>query len=499
MAQNGFRAICDLPPVGSLGRRYSRPARTPRRQPRLGAPPNRSPILPERSRPPAPTSVHVASTDTWEQIRDQLRQAVPASAYDMWLRELEPRELTPQHLVVAAPDRRARWVADRFGRLLQAVAAVVLGEDVEVDVVGASEPRPATAPTGAGSPDHASTSPRYTFEQFVIGEGNRLAHAAALAVAELPGHSYNPLFICGPPGVGKTHLLHSIAAYVQACSGISVRCTTTDSFVTGFVQALQTGSIDRFKAAHRGADVLLVDDVQFLEDKARTEEEFFHTFNSIYEGGGQLVLTSDRPPRDIETLEKRLQERFEAGLVAEIAAPDFHTRVTILRKWARQEGLPGVTDDVLEWLAQHVDGNVRALQGALTRVVALASLMERPVDAELVEEVIRHPGGGRARKPTIADAQRVACEEFGVALEDLVSASRAPRVAWPRQLAMFLARAHTDATLPAIGRAFGGRDHTTVLYACRRVAERAGADHVVHTDIERLATELCRGGGDRDD
>jgi len=437
----------------------------------------------------------------WPAIQSELRRAVSDATYQIWFAPLTARDLAGDTLSVAAPDRVARYVADRFGRVLQTCAAAVLGPEVEVEIVAASAaPAPRAAPghDTPGRPADPGPNPKHTFDQFVIGEGNRLAHAAALAVAELPGQAYNPLFIYGPPGVGKTHLLHSIAGYVlMHGAGLNVRYTTIDDYTTNFVRSLQNGSIDHFKASYRGVDVLLIDDVQFLEDKTRTEEEFFHTFNALYETGSQLVLTSDRLPRDMAALEHRLRERFESGLVTDICAPDFQTRLTILRKRADHDGHE-LDPAALELLADRVPDNVRALEGALIRVIAAHSLTGTSVTPGFVDEVLTslYPRSPSQRR-SVGDVQAAACSEFSLSHDELVSPSRAARVAWPRQLAMYLSRELTDATLPAIGRQFGGRDHTTVVYACRRAAERLQADRSAYEAAQRLTDLLAGPTGDR--
>jgi chromosomal replication initiator protein len=425
----------------------------------------------------------------WRLIRAELRQAVGEATFQHWLDPLTPVELVGETLVVAAPDEVRGWVSDRFGRLLQVCAAAVLGPDVQVELVppGASlapAPAPAAAVTDA-------LNPRLTFDQFVIGDANRLAHAAALAVAELPGLAYNPLYICGSPGLGKTHLLHSIANYVRAYGdGLTVRYTTVEAFTNHFLGALHGGGIEAFKDAYRSVDVLLVDDVQFLQAKAKTEEEFFHTFNAVHEAGAQLVLTSDRPPRDLDALEDRLRARFEAGLVTELAPPDYATRLTILRKRVHADGLGAVDPAALELIAGRVDANIRALEGALIRVVAFASLTGRPLTAELAAEVLAglYPDLKPARR-TVQEIQERTAAAFGVTLDELRSPSRAAGIAWARQVAMYLARELTDATLPSIGRAFG-RNHTTVLHACRRTAERIAGDREAYDAVQRLTEEL---------
>lgn len=442
--------------------------------------------------------MQTATEEAWKRIRGELRRAVPDGAYDHWLSNLEPRELSERRLVLAAPDHAARWVADRFGRVLQATAAAVLGPHVEVNVVGHAHASVRREPDRALRPTEAQLNPDYTFDRFVIGEDNRLAHAAALAVAELPGHAYNPLFISGPPGVGKTHLLHSIASYVHSFGDAVVRCITADGFTTAFVRALQTGTVDDFKGRYRTAGVLLIDDVHFLEDKTRTEEEVFHTFNTLYEGGRQLVFASDRPPARIAALEERLRERFQSGLVAEIAPPDFETRLTILRAWARQAGWTDLSEDVIELVASRVTGNVRALQGALTHAVARASLYRRPLEQDVVAEALDGlRRGADPPTPSVHDIQELVAQEFGLTIEQLTSPSRSGDVAWPRQLAMYLAREHAAATLPAIGREFGGRDHSTVLYACRRARQRLARDASSAAAARELEGRLRRSPRDR--
>jgi len=432
----------------------------------------------------------------WRRIQDELRRAVGDSTWHIWLEPLAARSLESGVLVVEAPDSIRPWVGGRFSRVLRACTEAVLGPGVQVALVAPGVPArgdaPAGAPSGAVIAAGAAFNPRFTFDQFVIGDGNRLAHAAALAVAEMPGLAYNPLFICGPPGLGKTHLLHSIANYVRDHGGgLSVLYTTAEAFTDQFVGALQSGAIEAFKAAYRKVDVLLVDDVQFLESKARTEQEFFHTFNALHGAGGQLVLTSDRLPRDMAALEDRLRERFESGLVTDVRPPDSGTRLTVLRKRTQQDDIE-VADSALERIAARVDSNLRTLEGALIRVVAFGSLTGRAVTPELAEEVLNglYPDLRPARTHTVREIQEQTCEAFGLTLEQLLSSNRSAPVAWPRQVAMYLARELTDQTLPAIGRAFGGRNHTTVMHACRRTAERIAADPEASETVRRLTEHL---------
>jgi chromosomal replication initiator protein len=439
----------------------------------------------------------------WQQIRRELRRSVTDSAWHIWLQPLDAVGREGSALLVEAPDAQRSWVRANFARLLDACAESALGPGTTVRLVAPGEVARDSAsslsggdarPLAAG-PAGVPPNPRLTFDQFVIGDANRLAHAAALAVAEMPGLAYNPLYICGPPGLGKTHLLHSIANYVTAYGGATVRYTTAEAFTNHFLGALHGKDTDAFKAAYRGVDVLLVDDVQFLQAKARTEQEFFHTFNALHEAGAQIVLTSDRLPRDLGELEERLRERFEAGLVTDVRAPDASTRLTILRKRAQQDRIQDLDPAALELIADRVTDNVRALEGALIRVVAFGSLTGRPVTAQLTVEVLDglYPDlKARARAATVREIQEETAAAFGISVEALVSSSRAGNLAWPRQVAMYLARELTDQTLPAIGRAFGGRNHTTVLHAYRRTAERIAGDPDAFETVRRL-TEALRG------
>jgi chromosomal replication initiator protein len=426
---------------------------------------------------------------------------VDGESVELWLDPLRPLQLDGVRLVLAAEPGVRDWIASRFGRHLADAATTVLGAGADVELAGG--PRSPASPARLSraesrTPDEDTLNPKLTFEQFVIGDSNRFAHAAALAVAELPGQAYNPLFIYGPPGVGKTHLLHSIGNYVRAFGGgLTVRATTTERFTSEFVAALHSGAVDRFKGRFRCADVLLIDDVQFLESKAKTEEEFFHTFNALHEAGSQLVLTSDRLPRDLGALEERMRERFEAGLVADIGAPDHAVRLAVLRKRVQHDGIELADPEALHVIADRVTDNVRALEGALIRVVAFHSLTGRPLDAELAAEVLDglYPAArGRLTQPlvspTIELIQQMTCEAFGITPDELVSHDRTARLAWPRQVAMYLCREHTDHSLPAIGRRFGGRNHTTVLHACRRTSARLASDQDAFDAVRTLSARL---------
>jgi chromosomal replication initiator protein len=435
----------------------------------------------------------------WTLVQSELAAAVDEPTYRIWLEPLSLRELAGGQATIGASAHSCAWIHERFGRLLQTCVMTVVGGEVTVAVVGDHDRQatdPSQLPVGPAADERAPGAPlgnpRYSFDQFVIGDANRLAHAAALTVAELPGQAYNPLFICGPPGVGKTHLMHSIAGLLADHNpGLVLRCATGESFTNDFRLALGGGQMDGFKERFRRADVLLIDDVQFLERKAKTEEEFFHTFNALHEAGAQIVLTSDRPPRDLQALEDRLRERFEAGLVADIQPPDYGTRLAILRKRVLQDGIELEDKRVLETLARRIIVNVRALEGALIRTVAYSSLTGRPLSNQLAEEVLAGLYPQADRRPcSVAEIQERACQHFGLTAEELLSSSRTARIAWPRQVAMYLARELTDESLPVIGRHFGGRDHTTVLHAWRRTAAKLVDDSSSRQAVDNLRHSL---------
>ena len=442
----------------------------------------------------------------WALIQSELRRAVPDPTFEIWLAPLRPRAVVGDTLVVAAPDEIRSWVADRFARILQTCAAVVLGPETTVDVVAPDaklDDRPDAVAPERERIDEPAFHPKFTFDQFVIGDANRFAHAAALAVAEMPGQTYNPLFLYGPPGLGKTHLLHAIGHYVRAHGGgLRVRSTTAERFTNEFVAAVQAKGTEDFKTRFRDTDVLLIDDVQFLQRKVKTEEEFFHTFNALYETGSQLVLTCDRLPADMAALEERLLERFQAGLVAELSPPDFNTRLAILRKRVQHDGIELPDEGALHAIAHRITANARALEGALIRVVAYHSLTQRPIDAVLADEVLAglYPAPralAQPESPTIERVQELTCAAFDVSRDELLSTGRSSHIAWARQVAMYLARRHTGATLPAIGERFGGRTHTTVMYACRKAGERLTADPAAQALVHDLERRLSEPRDDR--
>jgi chromosomal replication initiator protein len=442
-----------------------------------------------RSRSQLPEYVELGPA--WGEIRAQLRRTVGDSTYDLWLAPLEVDDWDGTLLRLRGPNTTAAWVAARFGRTVERCARTVLGPSARVELTDSPTPDRGATSVRRTSPARDQFNPRYSFAQFIIGEGNRLAHAAALAVAELPGQAYNPLFLYAAPGLGKTHLLHAIANYVRRFGDdATVRYVTAEDFTTHFLNALGSRSLTGFKQRYRDADILLVDDVQFLASKARTEEEFFHTFNALYETGRQLVLTCDRMPTELVSVEERLRERFDAGLVADIHPPDFPTRLTILQKRVEVDRLPLADSEALAQIAGRVTSNVRALEGALIRVVAYHSLTGRPIDAELTRQVLDriHPPSDTA--PTVAAVQRAVAKHYGISPAELLANTRRTHVAWPRQVAIYLARELARVSLHTLGNEFGGRSHTTVLHACKRVADRLEVDKQAARDVQALASIL---------
>ena len=451
--------------------------------------------------------------DLWNALAGRLRETLTDTMLETWFGQAHAQSYDGAQLVVEVPNEFTRdWITGHFAEVVTRAAgdtapglavSFTVGDRVQhrpPPPVSDARPAEATPRQTESERVRQETSEvalkaKYTFDLFVIGSSNRFAHAAALAVAEAPAQAYNPLFIYGGTGLGKTHLLHAIGHYVRQHSRrLTTRYVPSETFMNEFIDAVRDrgARIEGFKRRYRNYDVLLVDDIQFIEGKERIQEEFFHTFNSLYEGGAQIVLSSDRPPREIATLEERLRSRFEWGLLTDIQAPDLETRIAILRKRVDTEGIAIDDPEVLTFIAGRVSANIRELEGALTRVVAFSSLTDRPLTVDLAEDVLRdvYPQGEAAPEVTITWIQDVVSQRFGVTLDELVSPRRSQAVAYPRQVAMYLSRELTDASLPMIGREFGGRDHTTVIHAKDKIGRLMLEDRSVYNLVQELTARI---------
>jgi len=432
----------------------------------------------------------------WTEVSGRLRGALNDTTFGTWFGDVSSFELTDEAFVLAVPNDFTReWIEGHFLDLIGAAVRDATGGErlirlsVEHEAAEAVGPVPEPVAPARAAFD---MSQKYTFDSFVIGSSNRFAHAAALAVAEAPAQAYNPLFIYGGTGLGKTHLLQAIGQYVGEHSRkLSVRYITSETFMNDFINSLRDKRIEGFKQRYRTYDLLLIDDIQFLEHKERIQEEFFHTFNSLYEAGRQIVISSDRPPREISTLEERLRSRFEWGLITDIQPPDLETRIAILRKKVKTDGIHVPDPQVLTFIAGRVSTNIRELEGALTRVVAFSSLTARPMTVDLSQDVLKDVfPQGEAPEVSIERIQTAVTDRFGLSMDELCGERRSQNIVYPRQVAMYLSRELTDASLPKIGREFGGRDHTTVIHATSKIARMIREDRSVYNLVQELTARI---------
>ncbi len=432
----------------------------------------------------------------WEKTLESVASFLSKPSFETWLKPTKPLSFENNILTVEVPNDFARdWLESRYSPLLTATIKELVEEEVELKFVtpdreDSHKIAPPAPVIPAAGPQPNQLNPKYTFESFVVGESNRFAHAASLAVAEAPGKAYNPLFIYGGVGLGKTHLMQAIGQFVlKSHADFRVVYVSSEKFTNELINAIRFNRTPQFRDTYRNVDVLMIDDIQFFVGKESTQEEFFHTFNTLYESGRQIVISSDRPPKEIPTLEDRLRSRFEWGLITDIQAPDLETRIAILRKKAGTEGW-NLPNDVTVHIADQINSNIRELEGALIRIIAYASFHNRQISLDLANEVLKDVNSSKSKRVTIPLIQQAVADFFNLELEELKTQRRSKNVTFPRQIAMYLVRELTDYSLPKIGQEFGGRDHTTVIHSCEKIQELIKDDAEVDRIIKNLIHKL---------
>ncbi|AQX53001.1 chromosomal replication initiator protein DnaA [Priestia flexa] len=440
--------------------------------------------------------------DLWNGALAEIEKKLSKPSFETWLKSTKAHALQGDTLIITAPNDFARdWLESRYSNLIAETLYDLTGEELDVKFIiplnQSEEEFDLTPPTKNVSKEDGHEFPqsmlnsKYTFDTFVIGSGNRFAHAASLAVAEAPAKAYNPLFIYGGVGLGKTHLMHAIGHYVLDHNpDAKVVYLSSEKFTNEFINSIRDNKAVEFRNKYRNVDVLLIDDIQFLAGKEQTQEEFFHTFNTLHEESKQIVISSDRPPKEIPTLEDRLRSRFEWGLITDITPPDLETRIAILRKKAKADGLV-IPNEVMLYIANQIDSNIRELEGALIRVVAYSSLINKDINADLAAEALKDIiPSSKPKIITIQDIQQIVGQQFNVKLEDFKAKKRTKSVAFPRQIAMYLSRELTDFSLPKIGEEFGGRDHTTVIHAHEKISKLVQTDSQLQKHIKEISDSL---------
>jgi chromosomal replication initiator protein len=440
--------------------------------------------------------------DLWQQVLSIIQTKLSKPSFDTWFKATKASFVDNSLLEVTAPTTfAAEWLENRYTKLIRTTLHEFLGREVDVrfsiEEAKSAEPAAAFPPRAAEAPavnEETHThmlNTKYTFDTFVIGANNRFAHAASLAVAEAPAKAYNPLFLYGGVGLGKTHLMHAIGHYIMDHNpNTRVLYISSEKFTNEFINAIRDNRGESFRTKYRNIDVLLIDDIQFLAGKEQTQEEFFHTFNALHEERKQIIISSDRPPKEIPTLEDRLRSRFEWGLITDIQPPDLETRIAILRKKARAENLD-IPNEAMIYIANQIDTNIRELEGALIRVVAYSSLINADITSHLAAEALKDIiPSSRPRMITMQDIQMKVGEFYGLRLEEFKARKRTKAVAYPRQIAMYLSRELTDFSLPKIGEAFGGRDHTTVIHAHEKITQQLKIDQDLYKIVQNLTEKI---------